>query len=202
MSEWSTIDKSGWGRGPWQDEPDKVHWVDEATDLDCLIVRGPHGALCGYVGVPEGHPDYQKGYDDVPVEVHGGLTFADGCHEATPEKWEKIKAAYPGWQAEAVKYPNGDSAERVRDFAEIITSYPAFQARNEARAICHVPLPGRSDKVWWLGFDCAHYLDFSPKYDKSYPQHDAEYRDLRYVRREVTQLAAQLRERAVSPESQ
>jgi hypothetical protein len=81
--EWRTADKSGWGSGPWQDEPDKLQWTDEATGLPCLIKRNTHvtGALCGYVGVAEGHPDFQKDYDDVDVDVHGSLTFADFCHE-------------------------------------------------------------------------------------------------------------------------
>ena len=28
---WATVDKSAWGDGPWQDEPDKEQWPDEAT---------------------------------------------------------------------------------------------------------------------------------------------------------------------------
>lgn len=31
----------------------------------------------GYVRIPEGHPYYEKTYDDIPVNVHGGLTFGD-----------------------------------------------------------------------------------------------------------------------------
>ena len=31
----------------------------------------------GYVRIPEGHPYYEKTYDDIPVSVHGGLTFSD-----------------------------------------------------------------------------------------------------------------------------
>jgi hypothetical protein len=69
--------------GPWDDEPDKVHWIDADTDLDCLIVRGPSGSLCGYVAVPPGHPWHGLGYGSVDVHVHGGLTFADSCHEST-----------------------------------------------------------------------------------------------------------------------
>jgi hypothetical protein len=81
------VDKSAWGDGPWQNEPDKKQWVDEETGLPCLIVRNGHGALCGYVGVPNGHPWYGVSYDDVRVEgdewpeVHGGLTFSDKCQE-------------------------------------------------------------------------------------------------------------------------
>jgi len=85
QSSWTTIDKTEWGEGPWLSEPDKLQWVDEATDLDCLIVRGPMGALCGYVGVPPDHPYHGRGYSDLDLEVHGGLTFASACDEDAPE---------------------------------------------------------------------------------------------------------------------
>lgn len=65
----------------WDNEPNRKHWVDEATGLDCLIVRGPLSALCGYVGVPSGHAWYGKGYFDIKVSVHGGLTYASACDE-------------------------------------------------------------------------------------------------------------------------
>jgi hypothetical protein len=63
----------------WLTEPDKVVWVDEATDLDCMIVRGPVGSWCGYVAVPFGHPHYGRDYDEVDADVHGGLTYANEC---------------------------------------------------------------------------------------------------------------------------
>lgn len=117
MKEWTNVDKSDWGDGPWQSEPDKVVWVDPATDLDCMIHRGPSGALCGYVGVGPDHPWHGKKYNEVDVDVHGGLTYANPCEESD----------------------------------------------DEADGICHVPAPGRSDDVWWLGFDCAHGFDFMPR---------------------------------------
>ena len=49
----------------WLNEPDKANWIDEATGLDCMIHRGQSGALCGYVGVPESHPSFEKDYHDV-----------------------------------------------------------------------------------------------------------------------------------------
>ena len=137
------VDKSDWPDGPWKDEPDKLVWVDEATDLDCMIVRGTAGALCGYVGVPPEHSQHGKGYDDVDVMIHGGLTYADKCHGV----------------------------------------------------ICHVPLPGREHQLWWLGFDCAHYADYSPgmaRYSLNRPEET--YKDIEYVKRQVTDLAKQLKE--------
>lgn len=77
MQTWKNTDKSEWENGPWMDEPDKAQWIH--AGLDCLIVRGPGGALCGYVGVPESHPGFERDYDEVNVDVHGGLTFADKC---------------------------------------------------------------------------------------------------------------------------
>jgi hypothetical protein len=65
--------------GKWKTEPIRMEF--KHAGLDCLAIRQSHGAWCGYVGVPEGHPDFGKGYDDVPVDVHGGLTYADSCRD-------------------------------------------------------------------------------------------------------------------------
>lgn len=79
--EYATKDKTTWGDGPWQSEPDKRQWVDENTGLPCMVRRGGQGAWCGYVGVSEGHPLFEKGhYDDYnAIVVHGGVTFMDHC---------------------------------------------------------------------------------------------------------------------------
>jgi hypothetical protein len=34
------------------------------------------GHRCGYVTVPEGHPCAGKDYNELDVDVHGGLTYA------------------------------------------------------------------------------------------------------------------------------
>ena len=60
-----TKDKSGWPAGPWQSEPDKMQFPDPETKLPCLVVRGPFGALCGYVGIPPSHPLHGRSYSDV-----------------------------------------------------------------------------------------------------------------------------------------
>lgn len=85
-----TIDRSTWAAGPWDRESDREQWTTK-TGLPGLIVRNNLGGLCGYVAVPPGHPAHGKGYDDVDVSVHGGLTFsracmADGpiCHKPAP----------------------------------------------------------------------------------------------------------------------
>jgi hypothetical protein len=84
ITEERYVDRTGWERGPWDDEPDRVEWRDtRATPvLPCLIVRGPSGALCGYVGVPPGHPwhglDGSKAWR-MDISVHGGVTYSQPC---------------------------------------------------------------------------------------------------------------------------
>ena len=151
VQEWTNVDRSDWGsiEGDWDDEPDKIQWVDPETDLDCLIVRGPHGALCGYVGVPESHHYFDKDYDDVPVDVHGGLTFAARCQENV----------------------------------------------EEGHGICHIPEHGRSDKIWWLGFDCAHCDDLCPGYQGKFSDlviPGSTYKNREYVENQIRLLAQQL----------
>ena len=44
------------------------------------ITWGPtsfeHGYACGYVAIPKGHKYYGVDYDDIDVDVHGGLTHS------------------------------------------------------------------------------------------------------------------------------
>lgn len=94
--EWRTVDKSAWDDGEWQSEPDKKQWRDAATGLPCLIVRNPGGALCGYVGVSEGHPLHGRDYYDPDVDVHGGLTFAGACANTDDESRHICHLPEPG----------------------------------------------------------------------------------------------------------
>jgi hypothetical protein len=84
------LDKSAWGDGPWQGEPDRVEWHDEATGLPCLLKRSHMGAWCGYAGVPPGHPWHGLHYDDIPAYAYHGLTYADRCQEDGRPMRERI----------------------------------------------------------------------------------------------------------------
>ena len=60
--------------------------------------------------------------------------------------------------------------------------------------ICHVPNPGEADHLYWLGFDCGHSFDLCPN-ERSY---GGKYRDVKYVRDEVTNLAKQAKEAEIN----
>jgi len=67
-------------------------------------------------------------------------------------------------------------------------------------SVCHTPEPGRTDDIWWLGFDCAHSGDLVPKFSLFRHQlgesrfYDEAYRTKEYVIAEVKKLADQIGE--------
>lgn len=72
--------------------------------------------------------------------------------------------------------------------------------QGEAHAICHVVQDGENDDVWWLGFDCGHYMDDMPGTRATLNALGGEvirsdfgvYRTISYVEAEIKHLAAQL----------
>lgn len=99
------------------------------------------GNWCGYVGLPKNHPYHGKDYDDVDVDVHGGLTYAAEC----------------------------------------------------GGFVCHVS--EGADELYWLGFDCGHYLDVIPGMSKELKKMGGTYRDIQWVTEETKRLAEQLAEK-------
>jgi hypothetical protein len=211
---WDAVDKSQWGEGPWQQEPDKAIWQDKETGLTCMMVRGPFGGLCGYVGVPPWHPLFGRGYGECPVgcaepwcehtaemrlQVHGGVTFSNHCHEPTPERWEQFRKRFGVAIGEMRRFPYGDSARFVKEWKDIIHDYEQWKAHYEASSICHPREPGEPE-AWWFGFDCAHCDDLSPMTYETMQgvrqaisiRDNGIYRTFEYVKGECAQLAQQL----------
>lgn len=94
---------------PWENEPDHIEFCYRG--FPCIIHRAhpvnPEnpkdvlGHLCGYVGVPPSHPFHGKRYNEVPVEVHGGLTYAEKsgrsfCCEKGDAWWLGFDCAHLG----------------------------------------------------------------------------------------------------------
>lgn len=76
-SEYYSSDLKGRLRETIYNEGNFEEWRDKETGYLCRIIRPYNdGHLCGYVSVPEGHNCFGKGYDDVHVNVHGGLTYS------------------------------------------------------------------------------------------------------------------------------
>lgn len=59
----------------WEDEPDFLEYEDRG--YKCKIRRHSEAKhLCGYVVLKKSHPLFGRKYEDIGLEVHGGLTFA------------------------------------------------------------------------------------------------------------------------------
>jgi hypothetical protein len=50
-------------------------WTTKAG-LKATVIATDMGHRCGYVSVPKDHPWHGKTYDEVGLDVHGGLTYA------------------------------------------------------------------------------------------------------------------------------
>lgn len=189
MKTWNNTDKSDWIEGEWKDEPDKCQWVDGATGLDCLIVRGPFGALCGYVGVPESHPYYGKSYKDL-VTV---------SNEVIEREYDIDKIGVLNLLcADRDIEKNQLALSLVLNVHGGITfSDSCSKSSDPAKGICHTGNVANKE-VWWLGFDCAHAGDITPGSDSQLPREfrlswvNDTYKNIDYVKQEVESLAAQI----------
>jgi hypothetical protein len=158
----------GWGAGPWDDEPDKAHWIDEATGLDCLAVRNMgSGIWCGYVGVPPGHSAHGKDYEEVrELDVHGGLTYANACSGHICHEPEEGRPDNVWWL--------GFDCGHLGDFSPHSNSF-----------VGHPTLGEFYKEPYDHGF--AQKLASADPYQEV-------YKDFDYVKDECTNLAAQLKE--------
>ena len=76
-------------------------------------------------------------------------------------------------------------------------TYSAMCDGDEEKGICHVATDehGQPIEAWWLGFDCAHYMDKMPWFASNSDLDqfcDGLYRDYAYVRAETERLAKQV----------
>jgi hypothetical protein len=166
-----------YGEGPWMDEPDRIEW--RHNGFPCLMQRNMSGGnWCGYVGVTEGHPWFQKGLD--------GGSHCRTCYGDESEECETCKGTGLSYDLKEEPTMHGGC------------TYTGMCAGD----ICHIPRPGESAEVWWVGFDFAHHMDLSPGFKRmtrmamELQGQEARdfgeiYRDMRYVKSEVERVSDQ-----------
>lgn len=122
------------GNGELVEEHDYIEFIYK--DFECRIkrmyVKGPHaknecyfgGHLCGYVKIPENNKYFNKHYDEIDIDCHGGLTYSnyqdnnyyigfDCAHsfdylpsmEMFKQKNEKIKQFFEQYERMNLFYP-------------------------------------------------------------------------------------------------
>ncbi len=165
--------------GPWDDEADKVAWIDADTGLGCIMLRQTDGTISGYVGVPPEHPLFGFALDAVPTEiassVHGGLTYARACEV---NRFERRPHGQP--REERYTICHTSVVRLVQEYRDVRTTEDEFG---------HVDL-------WWVGFDSNHPGDFAPKAHGSRRRKGDVYRDQSFVYGHCIALARRLRNAA------
>lgn len=180
--------KENWGKGPWQNEPDKMQWTVEFAvqrpgsrrrfKMPAIAVRGPMGAWCGYVGVTKGHPFFGVTYSSCSkgcaVEPHKPTTDEDIANAKTDAERNLMIAGK--------KFEETDLSKRMREeHPRFVCDYDAEHSPEsvlnvhggitysdfcqEGGQICHVPRKGETGQVYWFGFDCSHAWDQIPAMD-------------------------------------
>jgi hypothetical protein len=155
-----SIDKSTWGPGAWQDEPDRVDFMH--AGFACFALRHEeNGHWCGYVGVPREHPFYGKEHGEVSSDLdgHRGVNYSapcDGgriCHVPEPGMpddvwWFGFDCGHafdlsPGIAARmrelhanmsAAGHPRADAFDRKHDFMEVYRALPYVRREIERLA--------------------------------------------------------------------
>lgn len=182
MNEREPIDKKDWGDGPWQSEPDHLEF--EYAGLPCVLMRNMvvTGSWCGYVGVPVSHRFYKRDYSGrVGYRLLKPYRNDRARRKRVPQNRYFMRRAV---------YGSGQRPENIINVHGGIT-YSGRRVDNKPE--------------WYFGFDCAHYMDLSPRmratiisdflqldeYRKTFSDHGT-YRDIEYVREQTESLAYQL----------
>jgi hypothetical protein len=188
--EWPLDGADKWGEGDWEDEPDKVHWLDGATGLHCLILRAVAvGSLNGYVGVYEGHPLHGKPVDWRRPIVEPVTPSINNIWERATSDPGPCRSSCLGQDIEVhggLNYAGPSALPETPDDEGRELSIPG-------------DVTGAGETLWWFGFDCGHgsdgcplTLDMAADMGRDWCGGDGPYRDVVYVGRECGKLARQL----------
>ena len=155
--------------GPWENEPDKLAWIDAKTGKDCILLRQPAGEWAGYVGVNPAHPLWGFSHDALPtctdIRVHGPIDYAEGCDE---DEEPQI----------SVCHVLGGAVRR-----------PQRPSRKTRSSIGDDEHPD----IWWFGFTADQPGDLLPNRVRPLEAEEGRtYRDIHFMYDEVTWLAGQL----------
>lgn len=164
------------GDGPWNDEADKVGWVDQETGLACIMLRQENGTISGYVGVSPEHPLFGFAADAVPVDisndVHGGVTYGKAC-----EVNRFARRAHGKPCKERYTVCHVTRTRLVQEYRTVQTTSDEFD----------------HEDLWWLGFDTDHAGDLVPKGHLDKRHRGGVYRDQSFVYGQCLALARRLR---------
>lgn len=68
----------------------------ECCGFKCRVMFVRQSHRCGYVRIPKGHVTFDKIYTELPIDVHGGLTYEKIEEEDENFKWFGFDCAHAG----------------------------------------------------------------------------------------------------------
>lgn len=175
------------GDGPWNNEADKIAWIDAETGLGCIMLRQEDGTISGYTGVGPDHPLFGFNVDAIPIgiarTVHGGVTYGKACEV---NRFARVAWGKPRKERYTVCHVT--RVRMVQDYRTVQTTEDEFH-----------------EDVWWLGFDTNHPGDLVPRNTHDRRKGDV-YRDQHFVYENCIKLARKLKSmmdaQAIHPEAE
>ena len=163
------------GDGPWNNEADKVSWIDNETGLGCIMLRQKNGTISGYVGVSPEHPLFGYEADAVPVgvsnTVHGGVTYGKACEV---NRFERRAHGQPRQERYTICHTT--YVRTVQEYRTVRTTQDEFH-----------------EDLWWLGFDTDHPGDLVPNSRYGESRKGDVYRNQSFVYSNCIELARKLK---------
>ncbi len=90
------------------------------------VIKKTESWWCGYVGIRKDHPYFGMEMDDIPVSVHGGLSYEDKINPATGKK----DAGFYFYGFDTVHAGDTPKTTQNRDFCHAETKRLAEQFAN------------------------------------------------------------------------
>jgi hypothetical protein len=144
--------------------------------LHGLIVVGPLGALCGYVGIQCKHPFWEKKDWDCPLpSAKTGIPTEEDL-QFGPESWTAR-------HARRLTCNDGSNCSHMAVYQFDCHGGVTYSGRG---------VNGMREDLWYFGFDCSHLGDVLPDMPSGHNGPDDRYRGAHYVQKNVESLAKQL----------
>lgn len=142
---------------PWLDEPN--YEAFEYKDYVCVLRRNPLGAWNGYVLLTPNDPWYDiKNYNDIPIEVHGGLTYGKYTTDGLDNKVYAIGFDCAHWDDIVPMMVDENKKALIEKYPELLEIYD------------------RIDKI----------------FDEKDMQNPITYKDINFVRKEIEYMVEQI----------
>ena len=102
----------------------------EYKGFPCVVLFQPMGFRCGYVGLPKGNKYYDRDYDGIDVNCHGGLTYARAYLALQTDNdtwWIGFDCAHCFDYYDIAKlkeYYGEDKAKEIEELFRYLSEYP------------------------------------------------------------------------------